>query len=169
MTQPFFLTLTFCFCFIINSFGINHSIVALLHGTFHTSIVSKPVIEGTMYTTPDQMYQMNIEVMRTYQNNKEQKVSSITVNCGSSWSESFGSCRPSNGHAEGCTFYDCSRDTFEGAFNTKTILCNEQKLDVKIEYSHPVNENERCKWKHDMATAVARVTLNPRSGIIKLF
>ena len=110
-----------------------------------TSPSNGPLIMQDITVTPNQLYNVHVEVMLTdLDHSSEYANISIAGNL-------VGMCNPNYGQGS-CNWYSCEISPSQ-AFSSNTVLS------VQLQYSQAVNDFATCTFGGQTGHAVARVTL----------
>ena len=127
--------------------------------TFYSNSSKAPIIHGTFGVVANQLYHVQIEVMRTDTGSSDEKVSSITLN-----DASFGSCNP-DGDDNECTYYECPYSNNVDHLTKQEIYSIDDQIEIELRYTDTVDSTQPvCPGNNTFVTAAVRVTLDP--GII---
>ena len=116
-----------------------------------------PMILEDIHVVPDQPYFVNIEVMHTDTDGKDE-YADIAMD-----DQTFNKCNPSGPDFE-CTWHTCSLENQETNPLGRTITSTDGVIKFNATYSRGVTGNKHCNVNGLAGTAFVRVTLTPEKG-----
>ena len=120
-------------------------------------------MKGKIDGVPNQMYQVNVEVMNTgIPNDPFGSGYKILIGCGPTFKDRIGLCQPTRALSP-CAYYDCARKNQGMSLYKEPIVCSDGKFEIEILYPEQ-KETYSCMLKNNVVSAVARVTLTPLEG-----